>query len=75
MLDDGEAAFLFLLEEPHSERSCEMSFFFFSFFFFFFFLPEGKVIEMSEKEPGSLEEQGVIKVSERLQHFKYSSAF
>ena len=56
MPDDGEAAFLFLLEEPHSERSCEMS-------FFFFFLPEGKVIEMSEKEPGSLEEQGVIKVS------------
>lgn len=43
-------AFLFLLEEPHSERSCEMG-----FFFFFFFEPERKVIEMSEKEPGSLE--------------------
>lgn len=50
--DDGEAAFLFLSEEPHSERSCEMSFFFFA---------EGKVIEMSEKEPGSLEKQGSLK--------------
>lgn len=40
--------FLFLLEEPHSERSCEIRF-------------VGKVIEMSEKEPESLETQGSLK--------------
>lgn len=40
--------FLFLLEEPHSEGSCEIRF-------------VGKVIEMSEKEPGSLETQGSFK--------------
>lgn len=52
--------FLFLLEEPHSEGSCEIRF-------------VGKVIEMSEKEPGSLETTGVIQVSREL--FKYSSVF
>lgn len=66
MPDDGEAAVLFLLEEPHSERSCEMR--------FFFFLPEGKVIEMSEKRARESGKAGVIKVSE-LRLFKYSSAF
>jgi len=46
------ACFLFLLEEPHSECSCEMS---------SAFLLEGKVIEMSEREPGSLEKPGSLK--------------
>lgn len=32
------------------------------------------MIEMSEKEPGSLEKQGVIEVSEELQLLKSSSS-
>lgn len=58
-------AFLFLLEEPHSEPSCEMR--------FFFFEPDGKVIEMSENQPGSLEAQGSFKCqgsSSHILHFR-----
>ena len=71
MLDDRESAILFLLEEPHSSVHVKLV-------FFFFLLPERKVIEMSEKEPGSLEKLGSLKCQRRCSssniflHFRYS---
>lgn len=65
LLDDGEAAIFFLSEEQaHSKCSCEMRFFFL-FFLSFFFLVKRKVIEMSEKKPGSLEKPGLLECQRR----------